>query len=281
LPNDVAAAAGIVDTTAVSANDYDPRVQDIIDERTDAWILDAGAGLRRTYYLNVVNYEVVPYPTTDVLGVVEHMPFKDDVFDFVLSNAVLEHVRDPFAAAREMSRVLKPGGLIFCAVPFLQPYHGYPHHYVNMTEHGLRSLFEGQLEILDHGVPHYFHPAWTLSWILNAWSAGLSDAVREEFMGMTVADLSTFTPAQMTRRYVAELDQRKQFELASGTFLIAAKQSTARADCQTARSGETATPSTRRERDHGRRRQIAIAHRFHLRSMTRVQPALLAISRPR
>jgi hypothetical protein len=80
-----------------------------------------------------------------------------------------------------------------------------------------------KLEILDHGVPHYFHPAWTLSWILNAWSAGLSDAVREEFMGMTVADLSTFTPAQMTRPYVAELDQRKQFELASGTFLIARK----------------------------------------------------------
>ena len=223
LPAAIAVAAGIVDTTAVSSNDYDPRVQDVIDGRPDAWILDAGSGLRRTYFRNVVNYEVVPYPTTDVLGVVEQMPFADDVFDVVLSNAVLEHVRDPFAAADEMSRVLKPGGMLYCAVPFLQPYHGYPHHYFNMTQQGLRRLFEDSLDIVEHGVPHYFHPAWTVSWILNAWLAGLSEGTRDEFLRLTVADLTTFTVDQMSRSYVSELDEQKQFDLASGTFLIARK----------------------------------------------------------
>jgi hypothetical protein len=223
LPAAVAAAAGIVDTTAVSSNDYDVRVQEIIDHRPEAWILDAGAGLRRTYYLNVVNYEVVAYPTTDVLGIVERMPFRDDAFDVVLSNAVLEHVRDPFEAAREMIRVLKPGGTLYCAVPFLQPYHGYPHHYFNMTEQGLRSLFDDRLEVLEHGVPHYFHPAWTVAWMLNAWSAGLTEPVREEFMKMTVAELASFSHDQMSRPFVVGLDERKQFELASGTFLIARK----------------------------------------------------------
>ena len=121
-------------------------------------------------------------------GVVEQMPFADDVFDVVLSNAVLEHVRDPFAAADEMSRVLKPGGMLYCAVPFLQPYHGYPHHYFNMTQQGLRRLFEDSLDIVEHGVPHYFHPAWTVSWILNAWLAGLSEGTRDEFLRLTVAD---------------------------------------------------------------------------------------------
>lgn len=229
LPPNIAAAAGIVDTTAVSSNDYDPRIQEVIDQNPEAWILDAGAGLRRTYYLNVINYEVVAYPTTDVLGLVERLPFRDGVFDYVLSNAVLEHVRDPFAAAREMTRVLKPGGLMYCAVPFLQPYHGYPHHYFNMTEQGLRSLFDDRLEVLEHAVPHYFHPAWTLSWILNSWSAGLTEPVREDFMRMTVAELSAFSPDQMGRPFVAELDERKQFELASGTFLIGRKPSTASA----------------------------------------------------
>jgi len=42
-------------------------------------------------------------------------------------------------------------------------------------------------------------------------------------MGLTVADLSSFTMDQMTRPFVADLDERKQFELASGTFLIAIK----------------------------------------------------------
>jgi hypothetical protein len=32
-------------------------------------------------------------------------------------------------------------------VPFLQPLHGYPHHYFNMTHMGVRSLFEDQIEI--------------------------------------------------------------------------------------------------------------------------------------
>jgi hypothetical protein len=44
-------------------------------------------------------------------------------------------------------------------------------------------------------------------------------------MQMTVAELAAFTHDQMNRPFVADLDERKQFELASGTFLIARKAS--------------------------------------------------------
>lgn len=223
LPPEVAAEAGIVDTDAVSSNGYDPRITTIIDGHPDEWILDAGAGRRDIYFSNVVNYEIVPYPTTDVLGVLERTPFADGSFDYVVSNAVLEHVRDPFSASKEMIRVLKPGGLLLCAVPFLQPYHGYPHHYFNMTQNGLRSLFERDLEIVEHTVPHYFHPAWTTSWILNSWAAGLSEKTRKQFRKLRVADLMDFKHEQMPVPWVAELDEAKQFELASGTFLTARK----------------------------------------------------------
>lgn len=223
LPPEVAAAAGIVATDAVSSNGYDPRILAAIEQQPDAWILDAGAGCRDLYYPNVVNYEIVPYPSTDVLGVLERMPFADGAFDFVVSNAVLEHVRDPFSASREMIRVLRPGGTLLCAVPFLQPYHGYPHHYFNMTQQGLRSLFEADLEIVEHTVPHYFHPAWTTSWILNSWAAGLSAKTKKSFRKLRVADLMDFRHEQMSVPWVAELDEQKQFELASGTFLTARK----------------------------------------------------------
>ncbi len=58
-----------------------------------------------------------------VCGVGEHLPFSGNTFDLILSNEVLEHVDDDFAAVREMVRTLKPGGrmLIFC------PNRGYPY----------------------------------------------------------------------------------------------------------------------------------------------------------
>jgi SAM-dependent methyltransferase len=42
----------------------------------------------------------------------------------VLSMNVLEHVENPLRAAREMHRVLRPGGQAVIAVPFLISYHG-------------------------------------------------------------------------------------------------------------------------------------------------------------
>ena len=76
-------------------------------------------GRRAVYFDNVVNFEIVPYDTTDVRGVGEELPFRDASFDAVVSIAVLEHVKDPFRCAREIARVLKPGGELICAVPFL------------------------------------------------------------------------------------------------------------------------------------------------------------------
>jgi ubiquinone/menaquinone biosynthesis C-methylase UbiE len=45
-------------------------------------------------------------------GSILAIPFEDDTFDFVMARLVLEHLPDPVAAAREMRRVLKPGGKV-------------------------------------------------------------------------------------------------------------------------------------------------------------------------
>ena len=63
--------------------------------------------------------ELAPQLPTENFRVepVEHMTFGDDFADVVLSSAVLHFARDSAqfeAMVREMWRVLKPGGMLFC-----------------------------------------------------------------------------------------------------------------------------------------------------------------------
>ncbi|WP_123647136.1 class I SAM-dependent methyltransferase [Lysobacter enzymogenes] len=178
----------LIPTDKVSSHDYDDRALALIAEHRDGLVLDCGAGLRNVYYRNVVNCEIVAYDSTDVLAAAERLPFVDGCFDAVLSLNVLEHVKDPFQAARELLRVLKPGGRLMCVAPFLQPLHGYPHHYYNMTRQGLENLFapldERRVEI--YGA---MRPIWSLQWFLSVYHAGLPEDQAARFASMTVAEL--------------------------------------------------------------------------------------------
>lgn len=214
----------ITDTDNVSAHPYDEVAERMIATHSGGLILDCGAGLRPAYYDNVVNFEICSYPTTDVRGVGERLPFKDGVFEAVFSFAVLEHVRDPFACAREIKRVLVPGGRLYCVVPFLQPVHGYPSHYFNMTAQGLRSLFEDELEVVWQDVPASGYPVWTLIWILRRWAAELPAAARREFLDLKVSDLMADDAVHLLDRpFVRKLPDAARFELASTTSLYARK----------------------------------------------------------
>jgi SAM-dependent methyltransferase len=186
-------------------------------------VLDCGAGKRPIYFDNVVNFEIAAYETTDVRGVGEVLPFIDDAFDAVLSIAVLEHVKDPFRCAKEISRVLKPGGNLMCCVPFLQPLHGYPHHYYNMTHQGLVNLFADDLTIDQTTVYDSLLPISSLTWMLRSWVNGLQGQTRKDFMQMKVADLIGSLDQYLHQPFVRELSTEKNLELASATVIFAHK----------------------------------------------------------
>lgn len=225
LTEELRSKFNIIDTEAVSSNGYDEFVLEIIQKYADGLILDCGAGKRPTYFENVVNFEIADYATTDVRGVGEVLPFADNAFDAVISIAVLEHVKDPFLCAREIVRVLKPGGELMCCVPFLQPLHGYPHHYYNMTPQGLENLFADRLIIDEVTVYDSILPIWSLTWILRSWVDGLQGETQEDFMQMTIADLlENPTMDYLDRPFVKELSKEKNFELASGTVVFAHKR---------------------------------------------------------
>lgn len=213
----------IVDTSAVSSNDYDGNVLDLIRKHAGGLILDCGAGKRKQYFENVVNYEIVQYDSTDVRGVGEVLPFKDASFEAVVSIAVLEHVKDPFRCARELVRVLKPGGDLLCCVPFLQPYHGYPHHYYNMTAQGLTNLFAEGMTVDSVDVIDSVKPIWSLGWIVQSWSEGLASGTRRAFLNMRLSDLLQPPQTFLQAPFVRELSREKNLELASACVLRARK----------------------------------------------------------
>jgi SAM-dependent methyltransferase len=223
LTEELRKQARIAETDNISSNDYDENGLALIEKYMDGLILDCGAGRRSVYYKNVVNYEIVNYDSTDVIGIGEELPFKDGTFDAVISVAVLEHVRDPFKCAREIVRVLKPGGDLYCCIPFLQPLHGFPHHYFNATPQGIRALFEDSMTVTDVSVLASTHPIWSLTWILNIWRKGLPTDARKQFDSMRVADLLGNPLNYLAIPFCSDLPQSSQLEIASATVLRATK----------------------------------------------------------
>lgn len=62
-------------------------------------------------------------------------------FDIIICTEVLEHTLQPFNATKELYRILKPEGQVYCSTPFNFRIHGPLPDCWRFTEHGLRSLF--------------------------------------------------------------------------------------------------------------------------------------------
>jgi SAM-dependent methyltransferase len=223
LTDDLRNLHGIDDIGPESANEYDPDALAMFARHAGGLMLDVGAGYRSTYLDDVVNFEIAPFATTDVRGVAESLPFVDASFEAVISIAVLEHVRDPFRAAAEIVRVLKPGAELICCVPFLQPLHGYPHHYYNMTHEGLRRLFEPHLIVDRITTPDSTLPIWSISWILRNWSDALPANSRSAFLDLKLGELIADPNSYLDQPWVRQLPPEKNLELASATVLIGRK----------------------------------------------------------
>ena len=56
----------------------------------------------------------------------EAIPFRDEIFDIVICNSVIEHVKDIRTSLEEMIRVLRKGGYLYLLAPnYLYPYEGH------------------------------------------------------------------------------------------------------------------------------------------------------------
>lgn len=130
----------------------------------DGQALNLGAGGTEVKLENCIELEYALFRNTDVVADAHHLPFGDAVFDAVVTFNTFEHLADPERAAREIYRVLKPGGRLVLHTAFLQPVHEAPHHFYNTTEYGLRRWFE-VFTISRVFVSENFNPAYVLAWL--------------------------------------------------------------------------------------------------------------------
>lgn len=70
------------------------------------------------------------------------LPFPDAHFDAVVTTKyIFEHISEPARVARELRRVMRPGGEAFIVVPLVRRQHQKPHDYFRFTEFGIEHLF--------------------------------------------------------------------------------------------------------------------------------------------
>jgi SAM-dependent methyltransferase len=171
------------------SNPWPERAFELIRTAGTGLVLNLSAGGTVERPANVVEVEAAVFRNTDVVGDAHELPFRDGVFQGAIVLNAFEHYRDPRRVARELHRVLQPGGLLLVHTAFLQPLHEAPWHFYNCTRYGLQQWFE-DFETDTLHVSANFSPGHSISWLASECELALRNAGR-------VADADAFAAASI------------------------------------------------------------------------------------
>jgi len=115
----------------------------------DLTFLDVGGrsgefrGSASGFKYQILEIDETQVGTDLVIGDICHCPhLADESYDIVFSHNVFEHILEPWRAAEECVRLVKPGGLLIHMAPFAWRYHPVPLDCYRYTHTGLAHLFE-------------------------------------------------------------------------------------------------------------------------------------------
>jgi SAM-dependent methyltransferase len=101
-------------------------------ERLDVLEISPGDFWQR---LQFKSFRSVSYPEFDICAMA-----LDTQFDLIIADQVFEHLLWPYRAARNVYRMLKPGGYFIVTTPFLLRIHDHPVDCSRWTELGMKHL---------------------------------------------------------------------------------------------------------------------------------------------
>jgi len=123
-----------------------------VDEIMSKHILEVGSldvngtlryGIQRMKPLEYIGVDIIEGRGVDTVCKAEDLveKFGKESFDFVLSTCMLEHVEDWKTCVSNIKGVCKRGGHILIIVPFMYPYHEYPHDYWRFSKTDMIRIF--------------------------------------------------------------------------------------------------------------------------------------------
>ncbi|MBF0367845.1 MAG: methyltransferase domain-containing protein [Magnetococcales bacterium] len=142
----------------IAANENYRHLQELLESAPEPRLLVLGCGeggagmdqLKGNSRISITGLDVRMTEKTSVIGDGMSLPFKDRVFDGVVVQGVLEHIFDPYQVERQIYRVLKNRGLIYCELPFMQPNHGGAYDFIRFTQVGHRRFWR-RFDEIDAG----------------------------------------------------------------------------------------------------------------------------------
>ncbi|WP_301947686.1 methyltransferase domain-containing protein [Planktothrix agardhii] len=107
-------------------------------------------------YKSYTGFDYYPDSNTDVVGDAHKLSqyFRNQKFDAIFSISVFEHLAMPWLVAREISKIIEVGGIIYHSSHFAWPLHEKPWDFWRFSDEGLRVLFSPALgfEIIKSGL---------------------------------------------------------------------------------------------------------------------------------
>ncbi len=151
-------------------------------------VLDVGGGRKPDYYkyfdcssaseiialdgtLQKINFEI------------DQIPYEDNVFDTVVACNILEHIHNYAFLVNQISRTLRPKGVLVGFVPFLVQFHPDPEDHFRYTETALRRILENSQFAHVQIVPIGMGP---IGVIINSCMFWIPKWVRPLFVGILV-----------------------------------------------------------------------------------------------
>jgi len=156
-----------------------------IIEFLDSWkdkingdVLDIGVGTwtyPREIFSSRCNYTAVDcysHPNIDIVGDIENLldMFSTNSYDFIIITDVLEHVRKPWKALRDINALLRENGVLLMTSPFNYPLHGNKSvvDYWRFSQEGIHQLLVEQGKFQQVKINPIGHPKFPYSYTVVA-----------------------------------------------------------------------------------------------------------------
>lgn len=127
-------------------------IKENFKEHENINILEIG-GRTEYYYKEIITnyFHSATYMNMDIenigenviIGDITNCPhIGDNTYDLIISSDVFEHIDEPWNAAEQITRILKPNGITLHSTLFSWRFHPCPNDYFRFTHEGMKVLFK-------------------------------------------------------------------------------------------------------------------------------------------